>query len=397
MTRLPGARSMSLPGSSSIRQFHGCILHPRGSKIRHLNASHTLLVDLDKHIAKVQELEVKVWELELQLQRREALRAAQAKPLPEIQDKSLKRCLVSEEERIAFQNRLLEAKRRADELSRKTSLEENNILRNWHSKRLKDALDSMNVVSTTELKFLPSPPQIDEEDNNIFNCLNSLVEVANLESACEAESSSNSSVEVLKALIIERENLKQYLENTRLKLEKSEEVMDECNQSIQNIQNSMTALHLQLQSSQYYLGSVLRKENANSIWIYGPNPIFSRHECSYLLGCRDRMREIEMGTSFENQFVTEILKKMEISRLHAENNLALTQTLTRRYKKRLDKISSRLQDTNSRIENQVELVNAENDTAHVQVLESVCDKAEINNNNNTSNNIINSSELKMEK
>jgi len=387
MTCLPRARSFSLPSSinrsNPIRRFHGSILHPRGSKIRHLNASHTLLVDLDRHIAKVQELEVKVWEMELQLQQREALKAELAKSLPDLQDKSLKTCLVTEEDRIAFQNRLLEAKRRADELSRKTSLEENNILRSWHSKRLKDVLDSMNDNSVVQLKFLPTPSQIDEEDNNIFNCLNSLVDVANDQSACMFGSSSNSSVEVLKALIIERENLKQCLENTRLKLGKSDEVREECNQSIHNIQNSMAALHLQIQSSQYYLGSILRKENTNSIWIYGPNPIFSR------------MREVEINSSFENQFVAEILKKMEISRLHAETNLALTQTITRRYKKRLNKISSRLQETNSRIENQVELVTMENESAHIKVLETVCDKAEVTHVNNNCN-INNSSELKME-
>ncbi len=37
--------------------------------------------------------------------------------------------LVTEEDRIAFQNRLNEARRRADELTRKTNLQEANILR----------------------------------------------------------------------------------------------------------------------------------------------------------------------------------------------------------------------------------------------------------------------------
>jgi hypothetical protein len=38
----------------TLRQMHGSILHPRAPKIRHLNASHTLLMDMEIHIQKVQ-------------------------------------------------------------------------------------------------------------------------------------------------------------------------------------------------------------------------------------------------------------------------------------------------------------------------------------------------------
>ena len=42
-----------------------------------------------------------------------------------------------------------------------------------------------------------------------------------------------------------------------------------------------------------------------------------------------RLREVELNSSFENIFAEEMLKKMEISRLHAENNLSLSQTILR--------------------------------------------------------------------
>lgn len=405
---LSRSQSLTLPinrldrsRSGSLRRLHGSVLNPRGSKIRHLNASHSLLIDLDKHIAKVQELEMKVLEMELTLQQREASKAQNInnmtiqKTLTEpALDQSLRRCLVSEEDRAAFQNRLLEAKRKAEQLSRKTSIQENNILRSWHSARLKAVLDSLNSSSTSStsnleanLKFLPCPEQI-EDDNQIFSCLDSFVEIANDQSGREERSP----MDILTSLIVERENIKQYIDKLRNKVDKSCQMNDECSLSLQNIQNSIAALHLQIQSSHYYLGSMLRKENSNAIWIYGPNPIFNK------------LREVELNSSFENIFAEEMLKKMEISRLHAENNLSLSQTILRRYKKRLMKATQRLQDTNTRIESQVEAVNTAKDAEHIAVFEKVCEKAAADvapdvapetlqttaNNNKASNNINNS-------
>ena len=45
------------PTATSIqprRQINMMILNPRASKIRYLNASHSLLIDLEKHVRKVQ-------------------------------------------------------------------------------------------------------------------------------------------------------------------------------------------------------------------------------------------------------------------------------------------------------------------------------------------------------
>merc|ERR1712008_144369 len=61
--------------TQSRRHINMMILNPRASKIRYLNASHTLLVDLEKHVRKVQELEHKVHKLEAQLQMKEMVKA----------------------------------------------------------------------------------------------------------------------------------------------------------------------------------------------------------------------------------------------------------------------------------------------------------------------------------
>merc|ERR1719273_961700 len=53
------------------------VMNPRGPKIRHLNASNPLLIELEENVKKVQELEYKVLELEKQLQMKELMRKQQ--------------------------------------------------------------------------------------------------------------------------------------------------------------------------------------------------------------------------------------------------------------------------------------------------------------------------------
>ncbi|XP_023322998.1 uncharacterized protein LOC111697289 isoform X2 [Eurytemora carolleeae] len=352
LSRLPRSRSS---GSSflkielqygSLRRLHGSILNPRAPKIRHLNSSHSLLIELDKHIAKVQELEYKVYEMEAQLQMREALKSQEKlmKPLPPLEDTRLKKCLVSEEERNAFQNRLIEAKKKAELLSLKRNQQETNIL-SWHSKKLKNVLDEMNKTDSMEnsLKLLAAPTQNDEE-NNIFSCLNALVEIVNLEPELDLDNPGDR-IDQLKNLFLEKETLKQQVENLKYKIGKSSETKSECEVSLFNIETSIATLQLEVQSSRSYLGTLLRQKQNTALWIYGPNPIFSG------------IKDFEFGASFENQFVVELLKKMEISRLHARNNLAYAQNLVNKYKTRLAKISKEMSVADAKIDAQVVTIN----------------------------------------
>jgi len=69
------------------------------------------------------------------------------------------------------------------------------------------------------------------------------------------------------------------------------------------------------------------------------------------------IKDFEFGASFENQFAVELLKKMEISRLHARNNLAYAQNLVNKYKTRLAKISKEMSVADAKIDAQVETIN----------------------------------------
>lgn len=347
---------------NSMRGLHGSILNPRAPKIRHLNASHTLLIDLDKHIAKVQELELKVYELEMQLQMRETQKLVQESTpsLPQLPSQRAT-SLITEEERIAFQNRLVEAKRRAEELSRKTTQEEANILRSWHSKRLKGVLEDLSCPVNTEksLKLLAVPSEVEEQENRIFNALNAIVDVANVD-----ELSTDDHIGHLKELILERENLKNYLEDVRYKLTKSKETLSECQASVENLLHSSTALNLELQASNYYLCSLLRPVNSNnSIWIYGPNPIFAG------------ARATEISASFENYFVQEMVQKMEVSQINAENNLAFAQNLVKKYSRRVEQGTKSLQEIDNAIEAQVQVITKDREE-YLEILNNVCSRAQ---------------------
>ena len=43
-----------LTNGGSVRHLNLMLLNPRAPKIRHLNASHSLLIEMEKHVRKVQ-------------------------------------------------------------------------------------------------------------------------------------------------------------------------------------------------------------------------------------------------------------------------------------------------------------------------------------------------------
>jgi len=377
---------------NSLRRLHGSILNPRAPKIRHLNASHTLLMDLDKHIARVQELEEKVYGLELQLQMREAKKSVESVPsiiTSDISNNRLKQCRLTEPERIAFQNRLREARKRSAELSKHQTAEEANILRGWHSKRLKTVVDGLLATADQSPRLLlPLPSQVEEDENQIFMSLNAIVDIAN-EQQNYPIMSSDSYLDQLQALMMERDRVAGQLEAARAKACHSDQMVLECQASLENLLHSATALNLELQStSNYYrhytqhsnLGSrqlqqqenshscpTSRRSSASDVWIYGPNPIFSPHQ-----------RAEEIQTSFELHFIQQMLHKMDISRVHAENNVAFAQRLATKYRQRLADGAVRMEEIEAGIDRLIELVNTENNTremkANVKKLNvAICD------------------------
>merc|ERR1711983_404347 len=95
------------------RNLNLMVLHPRAPKIRHLNASHTLLIELDENVKKVQDLENKVIELEKQLQWKEILKkkdfSQAVQKTQEVKEAAAAaKPVLSEEEQVAFRLRLEE-------------------------------------------------------------------------------------------------------------------------------------------------------------------------------------------------------------------------------------------------------------------------------------------------
>ena len=70
-----------------------------------------------------------------------------------------------------------------------------------------------------------------------------------------------------------------------------------------------------------------------------------------------------MGAAFQNQFAGQLLKKMEISRLHAINNVAYATNLVAMYRRRLVTATSKFGAAEARIDAQVEVINRSEDSA----------------------------------
>ena len=45
---------LSIPSAGAVRHLNLMVMHPRAPKIRHLNASHSLLIELEANVKKVQ-------------------------------------------------------------------------------------------------------------------------------------------------------------------------------------------------------------------------------------------------------------------------------------------------------------------------------------------------------
>ena len=81
------------------------------------------------------------------------------------------------------------------------------------------------------------------------------------------------------------------------------------------------------------------------------------------------IKDFEFSASFETQFVVELLKKMEMSRLHAKHNLEYAQNLFTKYKTRLSKATTEMDLVETKIDAQVAKIDRSE--------ESLVDKARI--------------------
>lgn len=338
-----------------MRHLNLMLLNPKAPKIRHLNASHSLLIEMEKHVRQVQELEYKVHELEMQLQLKELVKTHtvinQAWEAEKAATKQKQKATVSEEAQKAFAVRLAEARKKAELLSVKRAEEEANILRSWHQKRLRLVIDKMSQIPEheNEVKMLPQPAMVTEQDlemnTSLILGLENLVDFANQDIN---EASFNDEVSKLQQLLNERESLRKLIEDIQAKEAQTSVTVEECKNTLLNVNNARIKINANLKMSKTLLNTMQNLESKrknHNIFVFGPNPIFSS------------AKEQEFNYSVTNQFVIEMLKELDISFLVAEKNLTSAKECRKRYKENKAQIEESFQLVQETIEMQINKVN----------------------------------------
>eukprot|EP00092_Neocalanus_flemingeri_P017842 GFUD01019306.1.p1 GENE.GFUD01019306.1~~GFUD01019306.1.p1 ORF type:complete len:422 (+),score=134.91 GFUD01019306.1:264-1529(+) len=344
-----------LSQGGSVRHLNLMLLNPRAPKIRHLNASHSLLIEMEKHVRKVQELEYKVHELEMQLQLKELVKTHtvinQAWEAEKEADKDRQKVTISEEAQKAFALRLTEARRKAELLSIKRAEEEANILRSWHQKKLRLAIDKLSQIpeNENEMKMLPEPSMVTEQDlemnTNLLFGLETLIDFANQPAN---QTTFNEEVSKLKQLLNERENLKKLIEDIKAKESQTNVTVEDCKNTLFNVNAARIKVNANLKMSKPLLNTMQNLESKrkhHNIFVFGPNPIFNE------------AKEHELNYSINNKFVIEMLKELDISFLVAEKNLVSAKECRKRYKENKAQIEESLQLVQETIDMQINKVN----------------------------------------
>merc|ERR1711874_888082 len=320
----------------SSRNLNLMVMNPRGPKIRHLNASNPLLIELEENVQKVQELEYKVLELEKQLQVKELLRKQQesAEKVKEMKTKAetLARTTtakhqtspISEEEEIAFRTRLEEAKKKAEMMSMKRNEEEAEIMRSYQQNKLMLTINQLSKISEEDgMKLLDKPAAVNE-NVALFSDIEALVDLVH---HMPDRSALDEEFLKLQEMLTERDSLVKLFS----------EIQEKYEQTLLTI-TSVNAVKIKLHANLNMSTSVLkvmqslesRRKNQN-IFVFGPNPIFNS------------AKEMEMDYSINNQYVIEMLKELDMTSLVAENNLKSAKECKRKYKASCTQVGESLQ------------------------------------------------------
>lgn len=327
----------------SSRNLNLMVMNPRGPKIRHLNASNPLLIELEENVQKVQELEYKVLELEKQLQVKELLRKQQesAEKVKEMKTKAetLARTTtakhqtspISEEEEIAFRKRLEEAKKKAEMMSMKRNEEEAEIMRSYQQNKLMLTINQLSKISEEDgMKLLDKPAAVNE-NVALFSDIEALVDLVH---HMPDRSALDEEFLKLQEMLTERDSLVKLFSEIQEKYEQTLLTITEVHQTITSVNAVKIKLHANLNMSTSVLKVMQslesRRKNQN-IFVFGPNPIF--HSA----------KEMEIDYSINNQYVIEMLKELDMTSLVAENNLKSAKECKRKYKASCAQVGESLQ------------------------------------------------------
>merc|ERR1719479_379391 len=330
------------------------VMNPRGPKIRHLNASNPLLIELEENVQKVQELEYKVLELEKQLQMKELLRKQQksVEKVKEMKTKAEtlatakhKSSPISKEEELAFRKRLEEAKKKAEMLSMKRNEKEAEIMRSYQQNKLMLTINQLSKVSEEDgMKLLDKPAAVNE-NVALFSDIEALVDLVH-----HMPDRSALDEEFLKPqeMLTERDSLVKLLSEIKEKYDQTLLTISEVHQTITSVNAVKIKLHANLNMSTSVLKVMqsleARRKNQN-IFVFGPNPIF--HSA----------KELEIDYSINNQYVIEMLKELDMTSHVAGNNLKSAKECKRKYKASCSQVGESLQTLQESIDLQTKKIN----------------------------------------
>merc|ERR1719400_293370 len=333
------------------------VMNPRGPKIRHLNASNPLLIELEENVQKVQELEYKVLELEKQLQMKELLRKQQksAEKVKEMKAKAetLARTTtakdqtstISKEEELAFRKRLEEAKKKAEMLSMKRNEKEAEIMRSYQQNKLMLTINQLSKVSEEDgVKLLDKPAEVNE-NVALFSDIEALVDLVH---HMPDRSALDEEFLKLQEMLTERDSLVKLFSEIKEKYDQTLLTISEVHQTITSVNAVKIKLHANLNMSTSVLKVMQslesRRKNQN-IFVFGPNPIF--HSA----------KEMEIDYSINNQYVIEMLKELDMTSLVAGNNLKSAKECKRKYKASYSQVGESLQTLQESIDLQTNKIN----------------------------------------
>lgn len=329
------------PATGTVRNLNLMVLHPRAPKIRHLNASHSLLIELEENVKKVQDLESTVLELEKQLQWKEIIKKQNVtldalKTIKKPQQKTI----ITEEEQTAFRQRLEEAKKKAAQLTLKRDEEEANILRSWHQQRLKVTIDKMMTkIPETEVKLLPLPQETNHEAL-LFSDIDALVDMANYS---PEPTTYKEELDRLEVLLKERDNLGKLYQEVQSQEEQSMASFQECKNALVSINTMRIKLNANINLTNTLMMTMqnqqLQRKNQN-LFVFGPNPIFNS------------AKEFELNYSINNQFVLQMLQELDLFNHLAQQNLQAARDCRKQYRENKTKIMESLQGLQATIDSQ---------------------------------------------
>merc|ERR1711988_112665 len=287
-------------------------MNPKAPKIRHLNASHPLLIELEENVQKVQELEYKVQELERQLQFRELMKKQQrptekVEPLNPVKHKTV----ITKEDELAFRKRLEEAKKKAELLSLKRNEEEEKIMRSYQQNKLMLTIHQLSKISEEDhsaVKLLDKPAEVDG-NAVLFSDIEALVDLVHKmpdRSLLEEEFMK------LQEMLAERDSLVKLFAEIQEKYDQTLMTITEVQNTISNVYAIKVNLHANLNMSSSLLkvmqGRESRRRNQD-IFVFGPNPIFNS------------AKELELDYSINSHYVIEMLKELDMTSLVSDKNL----------------------------------------------------------------------------